>query len=428
MATMSSSAGGDRLVPGVPASRSCVRVAATTTTRRARRPPDRRAPARTPTRRGCCRSRRTRSRSRLRRPSARSSALRRFAASAAGSSVAFDRDQPTGDDGEGHADECCGRGALPGDEAPDDGDDRADHRGHRRDQPGPADCEALVEATERGDVEHAAERAEREVTRSCGHPPRTATTTAPASAHSCAVTSTASVRARVEARPPRKSPLPNDAATTNPSKSDIVFLCDGGAGHYTPAGTRGSWPWRCSSSPTRARRRAHARRPAAACRTGEFPGGGRGRHAPTTSTASSARSRRSAAHLGRWPVLGSSRWRARVRASSCRCRGSRSSRGARASRARAALPEREWNGPVRGWQEIYRDGIAALGRRPRSRRAAGARSSCCSSTPARPRYGAPEYGGNRELAGWRAIGYAGDVQPARLERRGGHRCLSSTSS
>jgi transcriptional regulator with XRE-family HTH domain len=26
-------------------------------------------------------------------------------------------------------------------------------------------------------------------------------------------------------------------------------------------------------------------------------------------------------------------------------------------------------------------------------------------------YGAPEYGGNRELAGWRMIGYAGDVQP-----------------
>ena len=25
------------------------------------------------------------------------------------------------------------------------------------------------------------------------------------------------------------------------------------------------------------------------------------------------------------------------------------------------LPEREWNGPVRGWQEVYRDGIAQLG-------------------------------------------------------------------
>ena len=60
---------------------------------------------------------------------------------------------------------------------------------------GLADREALVEAAERGDVEDAGERAEREVARRCGSPPATtATTTAPASAHSCAVTSTASVR------------------------------------------------------------------------------------------------------------------------------------------------------------------------------------------------------------------------------------------
>jgi len=26
-------------------------------------------------------------------------------------------------------------------------------------------------------------------------------------------------------------------------------------------------------------------------------------------------------------------------------------------------------------------------------------------------YGAPEYGGNRDLAGWRAIQFPGDVQP-----------------
>jgi gluconate 2-dehydrogenase gamma chain len=26
-------------------------------------------------------------------------------------------------------------------------------------------------------------------------------------------------------------------------------------------------------------------------------------------------------------------------------------------------------------------------------------------------YGAPEYGGNRDLAGWQAIGFPGDVQP-----------------
>jgi hypothetical protein len=84
------------------------------------------------------------------------------------------------------------------------------------------------------------------------------------------------------------------------------------------------------------------------------------------------------------------------------------------------IAEREWNGPVRGWQEIYREGIAALGddfleREEDAQRVAldGVRElrgllfeHACEAT-----YGAPEYGGNRDLAGWRAIGYAGDVQP-----------------
>jgi len=74
------------------------------------------------------------------------------------------------------------------------------------------------------------------------------------------------------------------------------------------------------------------------------------------------------------------------------------------------IPEREWNGPVRGWQEIYRDGIAALdddldlGPQPELRQLVF--EHACEAS-----YGAPEYGGNRELTGWRAIGYAGDVQP-----------------
>ena len=74
------------------------------------------------------------------------------------------------------------------------------------------------------------------------------------------------------------------------------------------------------------------------------------------------------------------------------------------------IPEREWNGPVRGWQEIYRDGIAALGddldldAQPELRQLVF--EHACEAS-----YGAPEYGGNRDLAGWRAIGYAGDVQP-----------------
>jgi hypothetical protein len=74
------------------------------------------------------------------------------------------------------------------------------------------------------------------------------------------------------------------------------------------------------------------------------------------------------------------------------------------------MPEREWNGPVRGWQEIYREGIAALGDSldvdalPELKQLLF--EHACEAT-----YGAPEYGGNRELAGWRMIGYGGDVQP-----------------
>jgi hypothetical protein len=79
------------------------------------------------------------------------------------------------------------------------------------------------------------------------------------------------------------------------------------------------------------------------------------------------------------------------------------------------LPEREWNGPVRGWQEVYREGIAALGvdgdltdvelaGQPELRQLLF--EHACEAS-----YGAPEYGGNRDLAGWRMIQYAGDVQP-----------------
>jgi hypothetical protein len=84
------------------------------------------------------------------------------------------------------------------------------------------------------------------------------------------------------------------------------------------------------------------------------------------------------------------------------------------------LPEREFNGPVRGWQEIYREGIAALGddfcelssdeqglrlrEQPALRRLMY--EHACDGA-----YGAPEYGGNRDLAGWRAISFPGDSQP-----------------
>jgi hypothetical protein len=83
-------------------------------------------------------------------------------------------------------------------------------------------------------------------------------------------------------------------------------------------------------------------------------------------------------------------------------------------------PEREFNGPVVGLQQQYRDGLAGLGtsfssldpeeqdRRLRTDREFTklVYEHCCEAT-----YGAPEYGGNRDLAGWQLIDFAGDVQP-----------------
>jgi hypothetical protein len=84
------------------------------------------------------------------------------------------------------------------------------------------------------------------------------------------------------------------------------------------------------------------------------------------------------------------------------------------------ITEREFNGPVKGWQQEYRDGIAALG----SDFAALSAEEQDVRLDAVPEfkqllyghacegaYGAPEYGGNHDLAGWHAIGFPGDVQP-----------------
>jgi hypothetical protein len=84
------------------------------------------------------------------------------------------------------------------------------------------------------------------------------------------------------------------------------------------------------------------------------------------------------------------------------------------------LAEREFNGPVIGLQQRYRDGLAALGadfadvdgkeQRARLRAADEFREllweHCCEGM-----YGAPEYGGNRGGIGWAYIGVEGDVQP-----------------
>ena len=84
------------------------------------------------------------------------------------------------------------------------------------------------------------------------------------------------------------------------------------------------------------------------------------------------------------------------------------------------LVERERLGSVKGLQEQYEEGIAALGAdfcdlsgeeqderlRQHEDFTALLLEHTCEGT-----YGAPEYGGNRDLVGWRYIDYPGDVQP-----------------
>jgi hypothetical protein len=93
-------------------------------------------------------------------------------------------------------------------------------------------------------------------------------------------------------------------------------------------------------------------------------------------------------------------------------------------------PDLEFNGPITGYQDIYRDGLASLD--------AAAPGGDFAALPAPARelllrstedesilelidvafphtlefmYGAPEYGGNHDLLGWRITDYDGDVQP-----------------
>jgi Gluconate 2-dehydrogenase subunit 3 len=84
------------------------------------------------------------------------------------------------------------------------------------------------------------------------------------------------------------------------------------------------------------------------------------------------------------------------------------------------MPEREFNGPVVGLQDRYREGLAALGddftvvddSEQLGRLRANAEflellwEHCCEGM-----YGPPEYGGNRDAVGWAYIGHEGDVQP-----------------
>jgi hypothetical protein len=84
------------------------------------------------------------------------------------------------------------------------------------------------------------------------------------------------------------------------------------------------------------------------------------------------------------------------------------------------IPEREFNGPTRGWQQIYRDAIAALGddhtdvdgnEQDRRLRAQREFREIFYAHACEGAYGPPEYGGNPGLAGWIAIQFPGDSQP-----------------
>lgn len=99
----------------------------------------------------------------------------------------------------------------------------------------------------------------------------------------------------------------------------------------------------------------------------------------------------------------------------------------------AGLPEREFNGPVKGMQQIYREGLAQLEQRAREQgfgsfaempglfrdRIIGDSNDAAVADMvdiAFPdtldaMYGPPEYGGNCELSGWQFTRYEGDVQP-----------------
>ena len=84
------------------------------------------------------------------------------------------------------------------------------------------------------------------------------------------------------------------------------------------------------------------------------------------------------------------------------------------------LPEREWNGPVVGWQERYAAGLeqlgadfAAAGPDEQDRRLTEHKefTDLVYEHACEGMYGAPEYGGNRDGVGWSYIDFPGDVQP-----------------
>ena len=84
------------------------------------------------------------------------------------------------------------------------------------------------------------------------------------------------------------------------------------------------------------------------------------------------------------------------------------------------IAAREFNGPVVGLQELYRDGLASLGgdfsaidadAQVERLKANTTFTELLYEHACEGMYGAPEYGGNRNGLGWRLIGFEGDVQP-----------------
>jgi hypothetical protein len=100
-------------------------------------------------------------------------------------------------------------------------------------------------------------------------------------------------------------------------------------------------------------------------------------------------------------------------------------------------PEREWNGPVKGWQESYAEGLDALDasarryfRRPFAELSRWQREATLVWIPGVPdefvelafahtlegTYGAPEYGGNKDRVSWGWTRWPGDHQPRAYTR------------
>jgi len=89
------------------------------------------------------------------------------------------------------------------------------------------------------------------------------------------------------------------------------------------------------------------------------------------------------------------------------------------------IMEREWNGPVKGWQQTYTEGLQWLEEKNfislspfrkgvlihTARGEQKAFIDLVFEHTVQGMYGAPEYGGNRDLAGWRYTNWPGDHQP-----------------